>query len=88
MNRYFYDSYAVLAYLSDHPGYHFYFERCDGILTKLNFMEVHHKILSEYGIKAARKALDTFLFTHDGEVTAGMVTKSFHANGLLTVRAT
>ncbi len=60
MNRYFYDSYAVLAYLSDHPSYRSYFEEDDGVLTKLNLLEVHFKLLSVHGGRAARQALQAF----------------------------
>ncbi len=60
MNRYFYDSYAVLAYLSDNPSYRSYFEEDDGVLTKLNLLEVHFKLLSVHGGRAARQSLQAF----------------------------
>lgn len=60
MKRYFYDSYAVLAYLSDNPSYRSYFEEDDGVLTKLNLLEVHFKLLSVHGGRAARQALQAF----------------------------
>ena len=60
MNRYFYDSYAVIAYLSDRPDYRTYFEEHDGILTVLNLMEIHYKILSNFGAEPAKMVLNTF----------------------------
>lgn len=60
MTRYFYDSYAVLAYLSDRPSYRSYFEENDGVLTKLNLMEIYYKLLPVHGTRATRRALYTF----------------------------
>jgi len=60
MNRYFYDSYAVLAYLSDNPSYRSYFEEDDGVLTKLNLLEVHFKLLTVHGSRAAKQSLQAF----------------------------
>ncbi len=60
MTRYFYDSYAVLAYLTDHPKYSAYFEENTGVLTKLNLMEVTYRILIEHGLHAARRVLTAF----------------------------
>ncbi len=57
---YFYDSYAVLAYLSDNPAYRSYFEEEDGFLTKLNLLEVHYRLLSVHGSRAARQTLQAF----------------------------
>ncbi|MBM3898242.1 MAG: type II toxin-antitoxin system VapC family toxin [Thaumarchaeota archaeon] len=60
MTKYFYDSYAVIAYLNDRLDYRWYFEEHDGILTMLNLMEVHYKILSIFGADSAKKVLDAF----------------------------
>jgi len=58
--RYFYDSYAVLAYLSDSPGYAAYFEKNTGVLTRLNLMEIHYAILREHGARAAHEVLEAY----------------------------
>ena len=58
--RFFYDSYAVLAYLSDHPKYRPYFEENDGVLTKLNLMEIHYRTLEVHGTQAASRVVKTF----------------------------
>jgi predicted nucleic acid-binding protein len=51
--RYFYDSYAIIAYLSDNPNYRAYFEENDGVLTKLNLIEVCYRTMELYGQEAA-----------------------------------
>jgi len=58
--RFFYDSYAVIAFTSGHPGYRKYFEEHDGILTKLNLLEISYKSLENHGSKAASKIIETF----------------------------
>ena len=58
--RFFYDSYAVLAYTSGHEGYRGYFEEHDGVLTKLNLLEVYHRSLEQHGPRAASEILNTF----------------------------
>lgn len=58
--RFFYDSYAVLAYLSDNPKYSPYFEENDGFLTKLNLMEIYFRTLEVHGTEAASKVAKTF----------------------------
>ena len=60
MTRFFYDSYSVLAYLSDSPGYSPYFEENTGVLTRLNLMEVHSAILKEHGVWAAHQVLEAY----------------------------
>jgi len=57
---FFYDSYAVLAYLSGHPLYQPYFEENDGFLTKLNLLEVYYRTLEVHGEEAASKVLKAF----------------------------
>ena len=60
MSKYFYDSYAVLAYISDRPGYAAYFEDNDGVLTKLNLMEIFYRSLTVHGSKAATRIIEAF----------------------------
>jgi len=59
-DTFFYDSYAVLAFTSGHQGYRKYFEEHDGILTKLNLLEIFYKSLERHGSKAAAKITETF----------------------------
>ena len=59
-NTYFYDSYAVLAYLSGNPRYTPYFEECDGFLTKLNLLEICYRTLQVHGAQAASRVTRTF----------------------------
>ncbi len=66
MARFFYDSYAVLAYLSDSPGYATYFEKNTGVLTRLNLMEIHYAILRGHGARPAHEVLDAYS-THEIE---------------------
>lgn len=58
--RYFYDSYAVLAYLSDNPKYRSYFEENDGFLTKLNLIEICYRTLEVHGTRAASHVVNVF----------------------------
>jgi predicted nucleic acid-binding protein len=58
--RFFYDSYAVLAYLSDNPKYRPFFEENDGILTKLNLMEIYYRTLEVHGAQAASQVVKAF----------------------------
>lgn len=51
--RFFYDSYAIVAYLSDNPNYRAYFEDNSGVLTKLNLIEVCCRTMETYGHEAA-----------------------------------
>ena len=57
---FFYDSYAVLAFASGHSGYRKYFEEHDGVLTKLNLLEIFYRSLEEHGSKAATTITETF----------------------------
>jgi len=59
-SRFFYDSYAVLAFTSGHQGYKAYFEQHDGVLTKLNLLEIFYKSLEQHGYKAASSITETF----------------------------
>lgn len=59
-SRFFYDSYAVLAFTSGNQAYKDYFERSDGVLTKLNLLEVFYRSLEQFDFKAASDILDTF----------------------------
>jgi hypothetical protein len=58
--RFFYDSYAVLAYLSDNPKYRSFFEENDGFLTKLNLLEIFYRTLEVHGAKAASHVVNVF----------------------------
>ncbi|MBI3859222.1 MAG: type II toxin-antitoxin system VapC family toxin [Thaumarchaeota archaeon] len=58
--RFFYDSYAVLAFTSGNQAYKEYFEKNDGVLTKLNLLEVFYRSLEQFDSKAASDILDTF----------------------------
>jgi len=53
---FFYDTYAVLAYLSGNKRYARYFEKETGHLTVLNLMETYYAVLRDYGEVAAEKA--------------------------------
>lgn len=57
---FFYDSYAVLAYLSDNARYKPYFEENDGFLTKLNLMEIYYRTLEVHGAEAASQVAKIF----------------------------
>jgi hypothetical protein len=58
--HYFYDSYAVLAYTSGHEAYREYFEEKDGVLTKLNLLEIYYRSLEQYDSKVALDILGSF----------------------------
>jgi hypothetical protein len=51
--RFFYDSYAVLAFTSGSQAYREYFGKNDGVLMKLNLLEVFCLSLEQFGFKAA-----------------------------------
>jgi predicted nucleic acid-binding protein len=59
-NSFFYDSYAILAFTTGHPGYRKYFEGNDGALTKLNLLEIFYRSLEQHGYKAASDIIGTF----------------------------
>ncbi len=58
--RYFYDSYAVIEYLNGNQKYRHYIEDADGVLTKLNLMEVYFRILKINGPGAAKDTVNSF----------------------------
>lgn len=62
MTRVFYDSYAVLAYISGEKAFARYFDdaRSFGALTKLNLMEIYFRTAKLHGHKAARQVIDRF----------------------------
>lgn len=60
MEVFFYDSYAVLAYIDDRPEYVTYFEQNDGCLTKLNLMEIYYRMFQTHGPQAASEAINAF----------------------------
>ncbi|MBV9176149.1 MAG: hypothetical protein JO297_03850 [Nitrososphaeraceae archaeon] len=57
---FFYDSFAIIEYLNGNQNYRQYFENADGILTKLNLMEVYFRVLRIIGHNAAKDMLDSF----------------------------
>lgn len=59
-SRFFYDSYAVLAFTSGNSAYKTYFEDHDGVLTNLNLLEIFYRSLEQFGSKAASEILETF----------------------------
>ena len=52
---YFYDTYAILEYMSGNKKYSRYFEEDYGFLTVLNLMEIYYALLREHGEKAAEE---------------------------------
>ena len=58
--RFFYDSYAVLAFTSGRPAYKEYFVEHDGVLTKLNLLEIFYRSLEQYDFKVASDILESF----------------------------
>jgi hypothetical protein len=46
-----------MAYLSDNPNYRAYFEENDGVLTKLNLIEICFRTLEIHGEEAAAQVL-------------------------------
>ncbi len=58
--KYFFDSYAVLAYSSGHETYRRYFDENEGVLTKLNLLEIFYRSLEEYNLKVATDLLTSF----------------------------
>ncbi len=55
LTPYFYDTYAVLAYMNGNKGYIRYFEEDYGYLTALNLMEVYYALLRVHGEEAAEE---------------------------------
>jgi predicted nucleic acid-binding protein len=61
LTRVFYDSYAVLAYISGEKAFAKYFERQpSGALTKLNLIEIYFRAAKLHGHEAARQVIDRF----------------------------
>lgn len=63
MPRFYYDSYAVLAYISGEKAFAKYFDDGDkssGALTKLNLMEIYFRAAKLHGHDAARQVIDRF----------------------------
>lgn len=52
---YFYDTYAILEYMSGNKKYSRYFEEDYGFLTVLNLIEIYYALLREHGEKAAEE---------------------------------
>jgi predicted nucleic acid-binding protein len=62
LTRVFYDSYAVLAYISGEKAFAKYFDgqSSGGVLTKLNLMEIYFRAAKLHGHEAAREVIDRF----------------------------
>lgn len=61
MTRIFYDSYAVLAYISGENAFTRYFtEQYSGALTKLNLMEIYFRAAKLHGHQSAKQVIDRF----------------------------
>ena len=58
--KFFYDSYAVMAYLSDNSNYRDYFEGNNGVLTKLNLIEITYRTIELHGEEAAAEVVKLF----------------------------
>jgi len=54
---YFYDTYAILEYMSGKKRYSRYFEEDYGFLTVLNLTEICYSLLKEHGEEAADEGL-------------------------------
>lgn len=50
----------MLAFVSGRSEYRQYFEESDGVLTKLNLMEIFYRSLEEYNFKVASDILRSF----------------------------
>ena len=55
--KYFYDSYAIVAYINGNDGYKKYFIKESGVTTLYNVMEVYYAVLREEDVEKARKVL-------------------------------
>ncbi len=60
MNEYYYDSYAILAFLNKSENYVDYFTVHIGVTSLYNLMEVYYFVLREYGSEDAKKVLTFF----------------------------
>ena len=67
---YFYDTYAVLEYLSGNRKYSSYFDEDYGFLTILNLMEIYYALLKQHGEAAAEEgysASSQFVYEFDDD---------------------
>jgi len=67
---YFYDTYAVLEYLSGNRKYSSYFDEDYGFLTILNLMEIYYALLKQHGEEAAEEgysASSKFIYGFDDD---------------------
>lgn len=85
MTKYFYDSYAVLAYLTDRPKYRSYFEEHTGVLTKLNLLEICYRILNIHGVRAAKRTTSAFS-TYQVDFTSNDILVSMRLRSALKKR--
>ena len=61
MTKYFYDSYAILAFVFGVPVYEKYFVNSSGITTYYNLLEVYYRLLSTNGQEKADEVLERFI---------------------------
>lgn len=59
MSTYYYDSYAIIEYISDNPSFISYFEEHTGILTLFTLSEVYYSVLRESGLEKAEIIFET-----------------------------
>lgn len=58
--KFFYDSYALIEYLSGNERYKKYFEDAEGMLTSMNLIEVHYHLLALFSERDADEAIKAF----------------------------
>lgn len=58
MTKYFYDSYAIIEYISGNPKYEHYFTNREGVTTLYNLMEVYYTIIRDAGRRKAKQVLE------------------------------
>ncbi len=66
MNKYFYDSYAIIEFIRGNNKFETYFKNHEGITNLYNFMEVYYAILKEGGNEKAKiflESLKNLLYT-------------------------
>ena len=61
MNKYFYDSYAIIEFIKGNPKFKEYFTEVKGITSFYNLMEVYYSTLKDNGETKARDFLNLFI---------------------------
>ena len=88
--RYFYDTYAVISFVSGDRAFARYFEECTGVLTKLNLLELCYislqrsrqtdlRVASEIVWEFAKYVID---FSHEDTIGAMTVRRGLKGRGL------